>query len=86
MNTSFILFFLFVFLTPVFVPLEAMTDWMATVASYDPVTSLLGALRSILTVGWDLDALAKGLLSIAGVGVVSFTLALLALRGRVARR
>ena len=85
-NTSFILFFPFVFLTPVFVPLEAMTSWMATLATYNPVTYLLGALRSIVTVGWEWDVLAKGLLSIAGVGVVSFSLALLALRGRVARR
>ena len=84
-NTSFVLFFPFVFLTPVFIPLEAMTDWMATLATYNPVTYLLGALRSIVTAGWEWDVLAKGLLSVAGVGVISFTLALLAFRGRTTR-
>lgn len=85
-NTSFIIFFPFVFLTPVFIPLEAMTGWMATLATYNPVTYLLGSLRSIVSVGWEMDEIAKGLISVAGVGVVSFTLALLALRGRVTRR
>ncbi len=85
-NTSFIIFFPFVFLTPVFIPLEAMTGWMATLATYNPVTYLLGSLRSIVSVGWEMEEIAKGLISVAGVGVVSFTLALLALRGRVTRR
>ena len=85
-NTSFIIFLPFVFLTPVFIPLEAMTGWMATLATYNPVTYLLGSLRSIVSVGWEMDEIAKGLISIVGVGVISFTLALLALRGRVTRR
>ena len=85
-NMSFIVFFPFVFLTPIFIPLEAMTGWMSTMATYNPVTYVLGSLRSIVSVGWEVDEVAKGLISIAGVGVVSFTLALLALRGRVTRR
>ncbi len=85
-NTSFIIFFPFIFLTPIFIPIEAMTGWMATMATYNPVTYLLGSLRSIVSVGWEMDEIAKGLISVAGVGVVSFTLALLALRGRVTRR
>ena len=59
---------------------------MATLATYNPVTYLLGSLRSIVSVGWEMDEIAKGLISIVGVGVISFTLALLALRGRVTRR
>ncbi len=85
-NTSFLIFFPFVFLTPIFIPLEAMTNWMATMASYNPVTYLLEALRSIVTVGWEWDTLARGLICVTGVGIVSFTLAFLALRGRVTRR
>ena len=85
-NTSFIIFFPFVFLTPIFIPIESMTGWMATLATYNPVTYLLGSLRSIVSVGWEWDELAKGLISVTGVGIVSFTLALLALRGRVTRR
>ena len=84
-NSSFLLFFPFVFLTTVFVPREAMTGWLATVAAYNPVTYLLDALRSLITTGWDLDALVKGIACIAGVGLVSGTLALAALRGRTRR-
>ena len=85
MNTSFLLFFPLVFMTPVFIPLEAMTDWMQVIATYNPVTYLLGALRSLVVGGWDWSELLKGLACLAGVGVVSVSLALAALRGRVSR-
>ena len=85
-NSSFLLFFPFVFLTTVFVPKEAMTGWLSTVATYNPVTYLLDALRSLITTGWDLDALMKGIVCIVGVGILSGTLALTALRGRTRRR
>ncbi len=85
-NTSFLIFLPFVFLTPVFIPLEAMTDWMKTVATYNPVTYLLEALRSLVIVGWEWDALARGLISVSIVAAFSLSLALWALRGRVTRR
>ena len=85
-NSSFLLFFPFAFMTTVFVPKEAMTGWLATVATYNPVTYLLEALRSLVSVGWEPDALARGLVCIAGVGLVSGTLALTALKGRTRRR
>ena len=85
-NSSFLLFFPFVFLTTVFIPREAMTGWLSTVATYNPVTYLLDALRSLITVGWDIEALAKGIACIVGVGVVSGTLALTALIGRTRRK
>ena len=85
-NSSFLLFFPFAFMTTVFVPKEAMTGWLATVATYNPVTYLLEALRSLVSVGWEPDALMRGLVCIAGVGLVSGTLALTALKGRTRRR
>ena len=85
-NSSFLLFFPFVFLTTVFVPREAMTGWMATIAIYNPVTYLLDALRSLISVGWDFEALIKGVAAIALVGAVSGALALTALRGRTRRK
>ena len=85
-NSSFLLFFPFVFLTTVFIPREAMTGWLSTVATYNPVTYLLDALRSLITVGWDIEVLAKGIACIVGVGVVSGTLALTALIGRTRRK
>ncbi len=85
-NTSFLLFFPFAFLTTAFLPRDAMTGWLAAVAAYNPVTYLLEGLRSLLMVGWDPEALLKGLAAVFGVGVVSMSLALLALRGRTLRR
>ena len=60
-NSSFLLFFPFAFLTTTFVPEEALTGWLATIATYNPVTYILEALRSLLFVGWDATALAQGL-------------------------
>ncbi|HUW03969.1 MAG TPA: ABC transporter permease [Acidimicrobiales bacterium] len=84
-NSSFILFFPFAFLTTAFVPREAMTGWLDVVAGYNPVTYLLDALRSIVSDGWDVALLGKGALAIAAVGALSMSLALAALRGRVSR-
>ncbi len=84
-NSSFILFFPFAFLTTTFLPQEALTGWLSTIADFNPVTYLLEALRSLLTGGWQADSLLQGVGAIAAVAAVSFTLAALALRGRVSR-
>jgi ABC-2 type transport system permease protein len=84
-GASFVLFFPFAFLTTTFVPQDALTGWLATVADYNPVTYVLAALRSLISEGWDTQALAGGAAAIAIVAVVSFTLCTLALRGRVRR-
>lgn len=84
-NSSFILFFPFAFLTTAFLPKQALTGWLSAIATVNPVTYLLGALRSLITTGWDGAELGKGLLAIAAVGVVSLGLASAALRGRVRR-
>jgi ABC-2 type transport system permease protein len=85
-NSSFLLFFPFAFLTTAFLPEEALTGWLGTVADYNPVTYVLAGLRSLISDGWDWNVLAQGLLAIAGLGAVSFGLAIAAMRGRVARR
>jgi ABC-2 type transport system permease protein len=84
-NTSFLIFFPFVFLTTAFLPQEALSGWLSTAADYNPLTYILAGLRSLLTVGWDATALFQALLAIAGVGAVSMTLAFRALAGRVKR-
>lgn len=85
-SSSFMIFLPLMFLTPMFIPLEAMSGWMATVALYNPVTYLLGSLRSIILVGWEIDEIFKGVLSVSAVVVVSLTMALLALARRVSRQ
>ena len=84
-GASFILFFPFAFLTTATLPKEALTGWLETIAVFNPMTYLLAALRSLLYGGWQLRPLIEGALAIAGVGVVSMSLALATLRGRVAR-
>ena len=81
-NISFLIFFPFLFMTTLFLPQEQMTGWLATIAKFNPVTYLLAALRSLITEGWEPIVLLKGIAAILGVGVISITLALAALRGR----
>lgn len=85
-NSSFLLFFPFAFLTTSFLPMEVLSGWLATAAKYNPVTYLLAGLRSLIMEGWEWAEIGKALLAIAGVGVVSFSLALYALRKRVKRK
>jgi ABC-2 type transport system permease protein len=82
-NSSFILFFPFAFLTTTFLPKEALTGWLSTVATYNPVTYVLDGLRSLILEGWEWEALAKGLGATLGLMVISFGMASAALRGRV---
>lgn len=84
-NSSFILFFPFAFLTTAFLPKAALTGWLSAIATVNPVTYLLAGLRSLITVGWDGAALGKAVLAIAAVAVVSLGLAGTALRSRVRR-
>ncbi|MGB3633059.1 MAG: ABC transporter permease [Rubrobacteraceae bacterium] len=84
-NSSFILFFPFAFLTTTFLPQEALTGWLSTIADYNPVTYLLEALRSLISEGWVASSLLKGLAAIGIVGSISFTFAMTALKGRVSR-
>jgi ABC-2 type transport system permease protein len=84
-NTSFILFFPFMFLTTSFLPLDVLSGWLQTIARWNPVTYLLAGMRSLLYGGWDWYDLALGFFSIGIVGAASMTLAFAALRGRLKR-
>jgi ABC-2 type transport system permease protein len=84
-NSSFILFFPFAFLTTSFLPKEALSGWLSAVATVNPVTYLLEGLRALVTDGWVASDLGAAVLAVAGVGVVSMGLALATLRGRVKR-
>ena len=84
-NSSFLLFFPFVFLTTAFLPKEALTGWLATIATVNPVTYMLAALRSLILVGWDWTAIGQSVVAIAVMGAVSMPLAFAALRGRLKR-
>jgi len=84
-NSSFLIFFPFAFLTTSFVPKESMTGWLSAAATWNPMTYLLSALRSLVSEGWDVAELLKGLAAIAGVGITAQVLAFAALNGRLKR-
>jgi ABC-2 type transport system permease protein len=85
-NSSFLLFFPFLFLTTSYVPLAQLSGWLGTVARVNPVTYLLGGLRSlVLDHGLQWDQLAQALAAIALVGLISMTMCFAALRGRIKR-
>ena len=85
-NSMFLLFFPFLFLTSSYVPRSQLSGWLNTVAGFNPVTYLLDGLRSlVLGHSWQWGQLGQALAAIALVGVVSMTMCFAALRGRVKR-
>jgi len=85
-NSAFLLFFPFLFLTSSYVPRGQLSGWLSTVAGFNPVTYLLQGLRSlVLGNGWQWLQLAQAAAAIAVVGLISMTLCFAALRGRVKR-
>lgn len=83
-QSSFLLFFPFLFLTTSYVPRNQLSGWLDTVAGLNPVTYILEGERSLLS-GWEWGELAKMLLAIAIVGAISMSLCFAALRGRIKR-
>jgi len=85
-NSSFLLFFPFLFLTTSYVPLDQLSGWLGAVAHVNPVTYLLGGLRSLVldsTVQW--AQLGLALAAAALVGSASTEMCFAALRGRLKR-
>ena len=85
-NSSFLLFFPFLFLTSSYVPREQLSPWLDTIAGFNPCTYLLDGMRSVVLVdGWQWGELGQALVAIAMVGGVSMALCFAALRGRIER-
>ncbi len=82
-QSVFLLFFPFLFLTTSYVPRAQLSGWLDTVASFNPVTYILEGLRSLAIDGWTIDLL-WGVIAIVAVGALSMSMCLAALRGRVA--
>ena len=57
-NTSFLLFFPLLFLTPNFVPFDLLTPLMETLARANPVSYVIDGLRSLVIEGWNPGKLA----------------------------
>jgi ABC-2 type transport system permease protein len=84
-NSSFLLFFPFLFLTSSYVPRDQLSGWLDTVATINPVTYLLEGLRSLVILGWEWADLGQALLAVAAVGSISMWMCFAALRGRIKR-
>jgi ABC-2 type transport system permease protein len=85
-NSTFLLFFPFLFLTSSYVPRSQLSGWLSTVAKFNPVTYLLGGLRSLEVGGGAVWVpLGQALLAVGIVALISMTLCFAALRGRVKR-
>jgi ABC-2 type transport system permease protein len=80
------LFFVLLFLSSNALPRDLMSvDWFRTIATYNPVSYLLEAIRSLLITGWDGEALALGFGCAAAIAVVGVFLCSRALRSRMVR-
>jgi ABC-2 type transport system permease protein len=83
-NSTFLLFFPFLFLTTSYVPRSELSGWLNTVAGINPVTYLLAGLRSFVTgSSWQWTQIGEALLSIGVVALISMSLCFAALRGRI---
>jgi ABC-2 type transport system permease protein len=79
-------FFVFLFLSSMSLPRNLIqTDWFRTVATYNPVSYMLEAIRSLVITGWDLEALALGFGCAGGLAAISLAAASSALRTRMVR-
>ena len=80
------LMFAVLFLSSVNLPRDLIEiDWFRTVATWNPVSYMLEAIRSLLIEGWDPEALALGFAAAAGLVIIAVTAASMALRTRMVR-
>ncbi len=75
-QSSFLLFFPLLFLTPNFVPFNRLSPLMETLARINPVSYVIVGLRSLVIDGWDLGKIAACLLVIAVMGAILTALSL----------
>jgi ABC-2 type transport system permease protein len=80
------LFFVVLFLSSMALPRDLIAaDWFRTIATYNPVSYLLEAIRSLLITGWDGEALALGFGCAIAIAAVGLTASSFALRSRMVR-
>jgi ABC-2 type transport system permease protein len=78
-NTSFLLFFPLLFLTPNFVPFDRLTPLMEALARANPVSYVIDGLRSLVIEGWNPGKLAACIAVIIALGALLTALSLRAI-------
>jgi ABC-2 type transport system permease protein len=81
-QSTFIIFFPLLFLTPSALPRDLMTGWFETAVSFNPMTYVVEAARSFLGV-YDAGVVFRGFLAAALFSTLTFALTALAFRRRV---
>ena len=85
-HSLFPVFFVFLFISSMNLPRNLIeTDWFRIAASLNPVSYLIEAIRSLVIVGWDGQALALGFGFTIALAILGLMLSSLALRGVMAR-
>ena len=78
-QSSFLLFFPLLFLTPNFVPFDRLSPLMETLARINPVSYVIVGLRSLVINGWDAGEIAGCVAVIVAMGIILTTLSLRAI-------
>jgi ABC-2 type transport system permease protein len=79
-------FFVFLFISSMNIPRNLIeATWFRWLATINPVSYLIEAVRSLIITGWDAEALALGFAVAGGLSVVGFALAARALLHRLER-
>jgi ABC-2 type transport system permease protein len=78
-QSSFLLFFPLLFLTPNFVPFDRLSPLMETLARINPISYVIVGLRSLVIDGWNPGKLAVTVLVIALLGALLTALSLRAI-------
>jgi ABC-2 type transport system permease protein len=78
-NTSFLLFFPLLFLTPNFVPFDRLSSAMETLARINPVSYVIVGIRSLVIDGWDAGKIGVCIGVIVAMGIVLTGLSLRAI-------
>jgi ABC-2 type transport system permease protein len=85
-QSVFPLFFVVMIFSSYFMPRSFISvHWFRAIATYNPVTYMIEAMRSLITHGWDGRALGLGLAAILGLASFGFLGASAALRTRLMR-
>src|SRR5260221_10453902 len=71
-----------IFLSPAFAPKEALTGWLRTAATYNPMTYVFDGMRALGLRGWVAHDIVAGLLAAGALGTVTIGLAFRAMIGR----
>ena len=79
-STLSILFFPIAFMSTAFVPTALMPEWLRVVNQWNPISHVIEAMRSLMTVGFEWDILGRAVVSIVLVGLVLHSVTLWAFR------